>query len=65
MPRKFRNEGESTPPEEITVEDVMDKLEEILSEVKKQMIKIRMNQKQTESKHAENSFARLFNMNIK
>ena len=43
----------------------MDKLEEILSEVKKQMIKIRMNQKQTESKHAENSFARLFNMNIK
>lgn len=68
---KYRNEGNQQPgqqgqPSEITVEDVMDKLEEILAEVKKGNNKGSDEpNKQTEDKPAENSFARLFNMNIK
>ncbi|GAA8615787.1 Clp protease ClpP [Helicobacter pylori] len=65
---RYRNEDPQQPKEssEITVEDVMDKLEEILAEVKKGNNKgSEETKKQTESKPAENSFARLFNMNIK
>lgn len=65
---RYRNEDPQQPkaPSEITVEDVMDKLEEILAEVKKGNNKGSEEPgKQTEDKPAENSFARLFNMNIK
>lgn len=68
---RYRNEDSQQPgqPKEssdITAEDVMDKLEEILAEVKKGNNKgSEETEKQTESKPAENSFARLFNMNIK
>ncbi|PTK82015.1 serine protease [Staphylococcus haemolyticus] len=68
---RYRNEDSQQPGQpkessEITVEDVMDKLEEILTEVKKANNKDpNESEKQTESKPAENSFARLFNMNIK
>lgn len=65
---RYRNEDTQQPKveSEITVEDVMDKLEEILAEVKKANNKdSNESEKQTESKPAENSFARLFNMNIK
>ena len=68
---RYRNEDSQQPGQpkessEITVEDVMDKLEEILTEVKKGNNKgSEETEKQTESKPAENSFARLFNMNIK
>lgn len=65
---RYRNEEpqQSKESSEITVEDVMDKLEEILAEVKKGNNKgSEETEKQTESKPAENSFARLFNMNIK
>lgn len=65
---RYRNEDTQQPKveSEITVEDVMDKLEEILTEVKKANNKdSNESEKQTESKPAENSFARLFNMNIK
>ncbi|MEJ7461850.1 Clp protease ClpP, partial [Staphylococcus warneri] len=67
---RYRNEdpqqpGQQKESSEITVEDVMDKLEEILAEVKKGNNKgSEETEKQTESKPAENSFARLFNMNI-
>lgn len=64
----YRNEEPQQPKEtnDITAEDVMDKLEEILAEVKKGNNKgSEETEKQTESKPAENSFARLFNMNIK
>lgn len=65
---RYRNEDTQQPKveSEITVEDVMDKLDEILAEVKKANNKdSNESEKQTESKPAENSFARLFNMNIK
>ncbi|RNM18892.1 MULTISPECIES: head maturation protease, ClpP-related [Staphylococcus] len=66
---RYHNEDTNQQPKEtndITVEDVMDKLEEILAEVKKGNDKGSDEpNKQTESKPAENSFARLFNMNIK
>lgn len=66
---RYRNEDpnqQQKETSEITVEDVMDKLEEILAEVKKGNNKgSEETEKQTESKPAENSFARLFNMNIK
>lgn len=68
---RYRNEDSQQPGQpkessEITVEDVMDKLDEILAEVKKANNKdSNESEKQTESKPAENSFARLFNMNIK
>lgn len=67
---RYRNEDPQAPQEpkkqsDITVEDVMDKLEEILAEVKKINDKGSEESKQTESKPAENSFARLFNMSIK
>ncbi|ATH63184.1 MULTISPECIES: head maturation protease, ClpP-related [Staphylococcus] len=66
---RYHNEDPNQQPKEtndITVEDVMDKLEEILAEVKKGNDKGSDEpNKQTESKPAENSFARLFNMNIK
>ena len=47
---RYRDEDTQQPGQpkessEITVEDVMDKLEEILAEVKKQTIKIQMNLK--------------------
>ena len=47
---RYRNEDPQQPGQpkessEITVEDVMDKLEEILAEVKKQTIKIQVNLK--------------------
>lgn len=47
---RYRNEDSQQPGQpkessEITVEDVMDKLEEILAEVKKQITKIQMNLK--------------------
>ena len=51
---------------DVKVEDVMDKLEEILAEVKKGNNKgSEESEKQTEDKPPENSFARLFNMQTK
>ncbi|MDU0441538.1 head maturation protease, ClpP-related [Staphylococcus haemolyticus] len=66
---RYRNEDPNQQPREtsdITVEDVMDKLEEILAEIKKVNDKdAKEYVKESEDKPAENSFARLFNMNIK
>lgn len=65
---RYRNEEpqQSKESSEITVEDVMDKLEEILAEIKKVNDKdSKESVKETGDKPAENSFARLFNMNIK
>lgn len=65
---RYRNEDTQQPKVEsdITVEDVMDKLEEILAEIKKVNDKdSKESVKETGDKPAENSFARLFNMNIK
>ncbi|MCE5089221.1 head maturation protease, ClpP-related [Staphylococcus devriesei] len=66
---RYRNEDPNQQPREtsdITVEDVMDKLEEILAEIKKFNDKdAKEYVKESEDKPAENSFARLFNMNIK
>lgn len=65
---RYRNEDTQQPKVEsdITAEDVMDKLEEILAEIKKVNDKdAKEYVKESEGKPAENSFARLFNMNIK
>ncbi|MCT1914000.1 head maturation protease, ClpP-related [Staphylococcus ureilyticus] len=74
MSKRYRNEGPGEPQEpkkqgeEITVEDVMDKLEEILAEIKKVSDK---DGEGSEPKKPElneppqNSFARLFNMQTK
>lgn len=65
---RYRNEEPQQPgqPSEITAEDMMDKLEEILAEVKKINDKDSKEYvKESDNKPAENSFARLFNMNIK
>ncbi|UXR51015.1 head maturation protease, ClpP-related [Staphylococcus simulans] len=65
---RYRNEDTQQPKVEsdITVEDVMDKLEEILAEIKKVNDKdAKEYVKESDNKPAENSFARLFNMNIK
>ncbi|TRL69772.1 head maturation protease, ClpP-related [Staphylococcus haemolyticus] len=65
---RYRNEDTQQPKVEsdITAEDVMDKLEEILAEIKKVNDKdAKEYVKESEDKPAENSFARLFNMNIK
>lgn len=66
---RYRNEDPNQQPKqpsEITAEDMMDKLEEILAEVKKINDKDSKEYvKELDNKPAENSFARLFNMNIK
>lgn len=66
---RYRNEDPNQQPKqpsEITAEDMMDKLEEILAEVKKINDKDSKEYvKESDNKPAENSFARLFNMNIK
>lgn len=67
VPRKFRNEGEPKPPEEITVEDVMATLEEIKSDVKAIREKMEKdNEKPSnpgkEEEPPNNSFAKLFNL---
>lgn len=70
---KYRNEDptqQTQDPkkqgEQITVEDVMDKLEEILSEVKKANEQGGGEGKEEDPNEApQNSFARLFNMNTK
>lgn len=56
------------PNEEITAEDIMDKLEEILAEIKKVSDKDGKGSEPKEPKtgdEPQNSFARLFNMNTK
>lgn len=67
---RYRNEDpQPQKQEDVSVDDVMTLLEEIKSDVKaiRQAVDKKEDdtQKQTESKPAENSFARLFNMNIK
>lgn len=71
---RYRNEDPQQPQEpkkpneEITAEDMMDKLEEILAEIKKVSDKDGEGSKPKEPKtgdEPQNSFARLFNMNTK
>ncbi|HJG39661.1 head maturation protease, ClpP-related [Staphylococcus sp. GDB20D115P1] len=69
---RYRNEDPQQPQvpkkqgEEVSVEDVMDKLEEILAEVKKINDKEGGDEKKPESNEPpQNSFARLFNMQTK
>ncbi|PTI27814.1 head maturation protease, ClpP-related [Staphylococcus xylosus] len=68
---RYRNEDPQQPQApktggELTVEDVMDKLEEILAEVKKGNNKDGAEPKKPEPiEPPQNSFARLFNMNTK
>ncbi|PTH60477.1 Clp protease ClpP [Staphylococcus arlettae] len=69
--KRHRNEDTGQPQEpkkqgeEITVEDVMDKLEEILAEIKKSNDKKDPEENQKSGGEAQNSFARLFNMQTK
>lgn len=61
---RYRNEGTPEPQtQNITVEDVMDKLDEILEAVKNK--DDNKDSKTTETEPPQNSFARLFNMNTK
>lgn len=71
---RYRNEDPQQPQEpkkpneEITAEDMMDKLEEILAEIKKVFDKDGEGSEPKEPKtgdEPQNSFARLFNMNTK
>lgn len=65
---RYRNEGTPEPQtQNITVEDVMDKLDEILEAVKNIDSKKDddKDSKTTETEQPQNSFARLFNMNTK
>ena len=67
---RYRNEDpQPQKQEDVSVDDVMTLLEEIKSDVKaiRQAVDKKEDdpQKQTENKPVENSFARLFNMNIK
>ncbi|WP_436870205.1 head maturation protease, ClpP-related [Staphylococcus shinii] len=69
--KRYRNEDPQQPQEpkkqgeEITVEDVMDKLEEILAEIKKSNDKKDPEENQKPGEEPQNSFARLFNMQTK